>query len=343
MGGTYAHLIKGIVETSYQYMKESNSIQGDCRNQHRECSLWAAAGHCLTNPGLMQVKCSPACQSCDKVDFHSRCAFTEDENIWKFGDVRRVMEKLLKDYPHYEPKSVGRRRTNPPHVVVLENFVTENESKRLLEQNQWEYEYVEREVEQDVFERVVNENRTYSFAVCGEVCEQQHQDVLLSLLERIEQVTGIPNENSEYMELRRYKQGQQRTNKASLLDHDYQEFELHHPQGVRIATMHMFLSDDRNDGSGSLLIPSLNATIEPKFGRAVFWPNVLDSNPDAMDPTMQYSMMEEPHALLMTQGTQYYYSATVYFHQRNYKHAEKWACHEPQNDMLQKKDRVLAC
>jgi hypothetical protein len=233
------------------------------------------------------------------------------------------MEKLSKDYPQYEPKSIA--GSNPSHVVALENFVTEKESKLLLkQQNEWEYEYVEREVEQDVFERVVNENRTYSFATCGDVCERG----VSSLLDRIEQVTGIPNENSEYMELRKYKQGQRKA-----LDHDHQDFERHHPQGIRVATLHMFLSDSdkNNGGGGALWIPSFNATIEPKFGRAVFWVNVLDRNPDSMDPSMQYSI-EPP---VTEEGTQY--SATVYFHQRDYKHAEKWACHEPQNDLTAEK------
>jgi hypothetical protein len=201
-------------------------------------------------------------------------------------------------------------------VVVLENFVTEKESKRLLEREEWEYEYIEQQVEEDVFERVINENRTYSSAVCGEVCEQD----ALTLLERIEQVTGIPKVNAEYIELRRYERGQ-----GKALDLDYQEFELRHPQGVRIATMHIFLSDDYD--AGAIHIPSLNVTIPSKFGRAVLWANVLDSNPDLMDPTMQYSI--EP----ATQGTQY--SATVYLHQRDYKKAEKWACHQPQNDAAQ--------
>jgi hypothetical protein len=191
-------------------------------------------------------------------------------------------------------------------------------------------------VEEDVFERVINQHRNYSSTLCGQVCEQQQQD---ALLERIEQVTGIPKVNAEYMELRRYEQGQ-----GKALDGDYQEFELQHAQGVRIATMHIFLSDghDNDDnaaaGGGAIHIPSLNVTIPSKLGRAVLWSNVLDSNPDWMDPTMLYAI--EPPATTQ-QGGNTQYSATVYLHQRDYKTAEKWACHQPQeNDALHKNDKL---
>ena len=332
MGGTYAHRIKDIVEESVVYMMtRTNIIQEDnCRNQHRECASWAAAGHCLTNPGLMQVKCAPVCQSCDKVDFSSRCTFAEKEedNVWRSGDVRRTMEKIMEsDCFSHHPHSL-RTMAKQPYVVVLENFITEKESKRLLEQEEWEYEYIEQEVEEDVFQRVIHPNRTFSSAICGELCEQD----IWTLLERIEQVTGVPKGNAEYMELRRYERGQ-----GKALDGDYQEFELQHAQGVRIATLHMFLSDGYEDDNttataGAIHIPNLNVTIPSKLGRAVLWANVLDSNPDSMDPTMQYAI--EPPT---QQGTTQY-SATVYLHQRNYKQAEKWACHKPQNnnDVLHK-------
>lgn len=342
MGGTYAHRIQDIVEESSAYIMTTTTKEQDflCHNQHRECASWAAAGQCLTNPGFMQVQCAPVCQSCDKVNFESRCAFTENDNVWRVGDVRRVMEKLESsdNVLHYSQSSLlGTRTKQPPYVVVLENFITEKESKQLLEQErEWEYEYIEQQVEDDVFERVINQHRNYSSTLCGQVCEQQQQQdaLLTTLLERIEQVTGIPKVNAEYMELRRYEQGQ-----GKALDGDYQEFELQHAQGVRIATMHIFLSDghDNDDnaaGGGAIHIPSLNVTIPSKLGRAVLWANVLDSNPDWMDPTMLYAI-EPP--VTPQGGTQY--SATVYLHQRDYKTAEKWACHQPQkNDALHKND-----
>ena len=182
---------------------------------------------------------------------------------------------------------------------------------------EWQYEYIDKEVEPDVFERVIHENRTYSSTVCEESCQEER--VVESLLERIQQVTGIPPQNAQDFELRRYEQGQEK-----LLEHDYEEFELKRPQGVRIATVHVFLSEADTDEGGAIRIPSLDATVLPKKGRAVIWSNVLSEDPDAMDPRMQYSI-EAP-----TQGTQY--SATVYLHQRDYKTAQLWACHREQKD-----------
>merc|ERR1711871_1412377 len=88
------------------------------------------------------------------------------------------------------------------------------------------------------------------------------------------------------------------------------------PSGPRILTMFVFLSDfseasgysrkrntkkfssveaDKEDHdatgtdgvdnelSGSIYFPILDVTIKPKVGRAILWPNVLDSDPSQMD------------------------------------------------------------
>jgi prolyl 4-hydroxylase len=57
------------------------------------------------------------------------------------------------------------------------------------------------------------------------------------------------------------------------------------PQGVRLLTFYIYLNDV--DEGGGTHFTDLGITMQPKRGRAVLWPSVLDSNLEQIEPVTQ--------------------------------------------------------
>jgi prolyl 4-hydroxylase len=62
--------------------------------------------------------------------------------------------------------------------------------------------------------------------------------------------------------------------------HDFISRDLRLPAGPRILTFYLYLSDVEEGGETSF--PSLGIDVKPKKGKAVLWPNSLNSHPDIM-------------------------------------------------------------
>jgi len=147
---------------------------------------------------------------------------------------------------------------------------------------------------------------TYASTICHKECQE---DVIVkSILKRIELITGIPSANGEDVELRLYAYGAHKE-----LGHDYQEHERDEPQGVRIATFYIFLTEGASNGDDSAAwqSPPLTATIQPKTGQALYWVNVQDGDLNEKEPRMEYKIDPANHSVQ--------YALVIYFHQRNYK------------------------
>jgi prolyl 4-hydroxylase len=131
------------------------------------------------------------------------------------------------------------------------------------------------------------------------------------VMQRIANITGIDEMNSENLQLLRYELGQ-----YYQTHNDYIPFQVKRPTGVRILTFYMYLSDVEEGGGTSF--PKLNITVVPKKGRAVLWPSVLDSNPNARDSRTDHT------ALPVIAGTKY--GANAWIHQRDFKTPNQKGC-----------------
>jgi hypothetical protein len=84
----------------------------------------------------MKLQCAPACQTCDQLDFGTRCPFDKDAPlVWQPGDLNAMFERMTTD-PEYVKNYSPQILSQPPHgpwVVVLDNVVSEPECKRLIE------------------------------------------------------------------------------------------------------------------------------------------------------------------------------------------------------------------
>ena len=139
-------LTEARLAQSIEYMQriwgdgaESRNVRHKCRNQHEDCTFWAASGECEKNPTYMDVR--------------HRCPIGPDNpSIWGPGDLDAMMERVVDDadgtgeFARYRPRALSRPATRRdgtaaagvegdggPWVVVLEDFVSSEEADRLVE------------------------------------------------------------------------------------------------------------------------------------------------------------------------------------------------------------------
>jgi prolyl 4-hydroxylase len=124
-------------------------------------------------------------------------------------------------------------------------------------------------------------------------------------------LTGIPHENTEYLEILKYETGG--------------HYERHHDMiatqgpercGNRILTFYLFLSDVEE--GGQLRFTEIEKDVQPKKGRAVLWQNVLNDNFEVMH-TLTFH-----EAMPVERGQKY--GANLWFHPRNMRDAMEHGC-----------------
>jgi len=182
-------------------------------------SLPNLLGECDNNPGYMQVHCAPVCESCEQLLIENRCPISEEmykQNIWIPGDVNEYFTNLTtqEKFQKYEPRVLSRPdylpgdteetadyMVNGPWAVMLENFLSAEEAERLIElgmEEGYERSSDVGEIKYDgSHERNVNNGRTSYNSWCSGVC--YNDTIVKGVIERITEVTNIPEENSEWL------------------------------------------------------------------------------------------------------------------------------------------------
>mmetsp|Transcript_9471 Transcript_9471/g.10186 ORF Transcript_9471/g.10186 Transcript_9471/m.10186 type:complete len:266 (-) Transcript_9471:219-1016(-) len=257
----------------------------------------------------MLLQCAPACQTCHQLSFEHRCPFDKNTpKIWGSGDLNRMFERLTTDIYYikrYEP-TIHSQPPDGPWVITLENVATEEECKEMIQLGHG----LGFERSQDVgkrkfdgsFDAITQQDRTSHNAWCLDDCyeNEMHQNVL----RKVENITGIPCNNSEYWQLLQYKETQFYGN-----HHDYIAFHNERFQGARIMTVFLYLNDVEEGGGTHF--KKLDITIQPRRGRVVVWPSVQDDFPDRKDPRTNHE------ALPVKKGIKY--GANAWIHQRSFK------------------------
>jgi prolyl 4-hydroxylase len=216
------------------------------------------------------------------------------DQAWYPGDLDRMFENIINDpfYQKYNVTVLSRPYYADdddeesdidyqigPWVVLLENFTSSAEAKRLIELGQnVGYERstdVGTIFEDGSFERKVSRGRTSTNAWCNDD-ECLEDETANNIYERIENLTQIPMDNYEPFQLLKYEEGQ-----FYEVHHDFIAHEVHRRQGPRILTLFLYLNDVEEGGETDF--PDLQLSVKPKLGRAVMWPSVLDKNPTAQD------------------------------------------------------------
>ncbi len=270
-----------------------DKIKSFCRNRDEACAFWAVSGECQNNAAFMNTTCAPVCRTCSLLDIQNRCPMDANAtNIWQPGDLSKTFERILTepDFQKYEPKVLSRPDLLPgdtaenatymigPYVVVLENVISLNEANTLIElgavQGYKRSGGVGKLNFDGTIESEIVEVRTSMNAWCSDACFEH--PTAQQVMERLRNITDIPDGNTEYLQLLRYEVGQ-----FYKTHHDYIDYERDRPGGVRILTLFMYLNEV--EAGGGTNFPELNLTVTPKVGRAVLWPSVLNDEPHTID------------------------------------------------------------
>ena len=130
-------------------------------------------------------------------------------------------------------------------------------------------------------------------------------------MDRVENITGIPETNSENFQLLRYEKTQFYNTHNDLIP-----YQIDRPCGVRILTFYFYLNDVEEGGGTNF--PKMDMTVQPKRGRAVLWPSVFDAHPNTKDSRSDHQ------ALPVIKGTKY--GCNAWIHQRDFKGPNKKGC-----------------
>jgi Uncharacterized iron-regulated protein len=299
---------------------------------------------------------APACQSCAKIDFDTRCPQrSKDEapallpgqlhemferivgtapgnktdETMMFAKERRVQENGMPFYTvmvHSKPQSARKLETNTeempdlndaPWVITFENFLTDEECDRLIELGT----KAGYDRSKDVGERTldgsysakISSTRTSENAWCSSKNGCREDPVAERVRDRISSVLQIPSDNFEDFQLLKYEEGQ-----YYVTHHDYIPHQRDRACGPRILTFYLYLSDVEEGGGTKLDQINGGLVVQPKKGRALLWPSVLDRDPSQKDGRTTHQ------ALPVEKGTKY--GANTWVHLYNVIETQKRGC-----------------
>lgn len=286
-----------------------------CQNKYDDCVEWASVGECTANPAFMTTNCAPACQTCHLMIYEERCPWTKsnETNLWKHpGELEKMFQRIVSDERY--KVDVLSQPPNGPWVVVLEDFISDEECNRLIElgsRRGYEKSKDVGEKQPDgTYSDFDSPDRTSTNSWCLDECYTD--DHTKAVLARIEDITGVPDAYQEYLQLLKYTEGQ-----FYGQHHDFIEHLADREEGVRIATVFLYLNDV--EAGGGTNFPLLgNLTVMPKKGRALIWPSVLDEDPNAKDARTDHQ------ALPVEKGIKY--GANSWLHNRDFKEPFQRGC-----------------
>ena len=324
--------VQKLLDETPAYLNTIDNVD-NCKNQHELCSYWAVIGECERNQSYMKTSCAPACRSCHLIDFDTRCpALPESENpsIYKRGDMHMMFTdiatgKLNEFRPmiHVRPDVrvdtqndssnviLGERM---PWVVTFDSFLTDEECDKLIALGYAEgYERskdVGNKKADGSYDGYESQSRTSENAWCSkDTCA--NDPIVKSIMKKIERVTGVPESNSEYLQILRYEGGQ-----FYKAHHDYIKHQQFRNGGPRILTFFLYLSDVEE--GGGTRFPHLDVTVLPKKGKALLWPSVLSDDPFSVDVSTRHE------ALPVVKGVKF--AANAWLHLKDYRAAHELGC-----------------
>jgi prolyl 4-hydroxylase len=192
----------------------SSEVIEHCRNNHELCGMWSLMGECDANPGYMKMNCAPVCHSCDFLTIEGRCNLEErGEDVWGPGDLEKLFRKLTEEpfFSQNDVQILSSPDDGGPWVITMENVVSEEEAKSLIALGK--QEGYERSLDvgglkyDGTTESVQSTDRTSTNAWCtSNACLAD--EAVQNVTNRISDLVGIPETNSEHFQMLRYEEGQ---------------------------------------------------------------------------------------------------------------------------------------
>ena len=286
--------------------EEHKDVRRDCHNLDPYCSLYAAMGECHgENEALaMFLNCAPSCHACHGLEHSRRCMRRpEDVNIFRPGQMNANFERIMRDYHsqytptilmrpdfhHHSSSSADVKKDASlgiisssdddlddayPWIITLENLLTDEECDWFISKGheigfQDATEITDEIAEDGMYGDHMGGGRVSVDAWCFEDCEAD--PIAKRVQDRIMELTMIPINHTEYMEIVKYDVGGHFEE-----HHDVIATQGHQRCGHRIMTVYIFLNTVQE--GGELVFNELEITVTPKKGTAVIYQNVLDDD-----------------------------------------------------------------
>lgn len=265
---------------------------------------------------------------CHLLDYSTRCPSDPSVPLAlsKADDLNKLFERITTDesFKQYEPTIVS--MPNPPSadspdeatctmkdgikdgpwIVTLDKFLTDEECDALVAVGAQEGYMDSIQFIRDK----AGGGRTSKHTWCKGKCVE-NSEVAQRVDARIAELTGIPKENSEFLQLLKYDVGE-----FYRSHNDYNPSHLKVQTGVRILTVFLYLNDV--EAGGETEFPNLGLAVTPKKGKVVIWPSVLNEDPNSQDDRTLHQ------ALPVEEGQKF--GANVWIHQRSYRDGYERGC-----------------
>ena len=322
--------IDKIVEETVTYMEQHvqvddlyKNVRKTCFNKHDSCAYWKTQGLCESNTKYMRQYCAPTCQICEQLDFEFWCPLDTTKPLAVgVGELDKLFERIVEgeEFKQFSPNiiSMPNNSSHPtaqqgPWMIELETFLTEDECDHMIELGtqlvfQPSYDTGAKRAD-GTFESITSAWRTSATAWCAGSCLED--PVTDRIATRVQQVTGIPSENSEHLQLLKYQTGE-----FYKYHHDCTPHHVERQMGPRVLTMFLYLNTPTAGGGTDF--PDLDITVMPKKGKAILWPNVLNDDPLSMDRRTAHQ------ALPVESGEKY--GANLWIHQRDWREVAARNC-----------------
>ena len=246
----------------------------ECADIDSNCANWARGGECDKNPRYMLQSCPVACGTCDAK--RTGCNRRPDVTpaMVAPGGMDAMFERALADFPELEPRALS----TSPWVLQFENLVTAEEASAFVGAC--------RKFDRSLAGDQVSLVRTSTQCWCDTSDDSgkcMEHPAVVALTDRMLNITREPYNNAEYFQVLRYEPGQ------FYRSHHDQQSGHWTPQGVRVLTFFVYLSDVEE--GGGTRFSDLDLTVQPKLGRAILWPSVIGDDLRTSEPKTHHEAL----------------------------------------------------
>ncbi|ETO23613.1 hypothetical protein RFI_13566 [Reticulomyxa filosa] len=233
-------------EWTDKLLADAKNAKGNanCEDRHEPCAELVRMGECEKNPAWMIFNCGKSCRYCHLQDQNIRC----QRNPIQLpslqhgpGSITKIIQRAIQENPQYKPNvSLCGKRDNlfffqkkkegkfskffffflpPPPFFFFKKkrryFARSQDAGDMKDDGSGQ------------FESIVSEARTSSTYWCLDSC--WNDPLVQQLISKAENITTIPRENSEYIQVLKYEPGQ-----YYVRHHDFIEGHLELPIGPRV-------------------------------------------------------------------------------------------------------------
>ena len=270
----------------------------------------------------MDQNCALSCAKLEyaRQRYYKRCPKPEKyEPALAPGQMSSTFERIMTDFPELEPEWISR---DPP-VILFHNFLSVEESDAFISHGSGRYaKSLGVTMKEDgTMGDAPTEIRTSSHGWCQHP-ECLNDPLVQNVVTRVSNITQTPSTNAEYAQLVYYHACPTPDDPKCAFykrHNDFIDGDEHKLQGVRIYTLFTYLNDVPEGGGTRFTdLPNGPVTFEPKRGKAVLWPSVLEDQPHSKDDRTHHE------ALPVTKGEKF--GANFWIHQYDFKGAHAKGC-----------------